>query len=188
MKTFTLQELVNYIPACIICEKKLIISIHGNIASIKHRYTGQNINIKTKIKNNILESDNKNYELAISLIDNTINVGEKLINDLMISYMYVKKQCKTCHFTINTTYTDGHLKNVKKFPDLKLTYEELSYTMPGGKEARIHKQYFDDQTLLGSRTQITIDHKLLAPFPFYFDKIENLKHLNKRLQTVCTFQ
>lgn len=188
MKTFTLKELINYIPTCIICSKQLVLAINGNIKSSKQRYTGKNISVKTKVKDSILESANKNYNLSISLDDGEIIEGVELVNNLMTGWMYVKKQCKTCCLTINTTYNDGNLKNVKIFPPLKLTSEDLSYTMPGGKEVKIYKQYYDDQTMLGERTQITINGKLLPPFPFYFDKIDDLKHLNKRLLTVRTFQ
>lgn len=188
MKTFTLKELINYIPTCIICGKQLMLSINGNIKTSKQKWTGKNISIKTKIKDSVLESTSKNYTLSVNLDNNEIVEGGELINNLMTSWMYVNKQCKTCCLTVNTTYNDGNTKNTTAFPTVKLTSESLGYTMPGGKEVKIFKHYYDDQTMLGERTQITISGKLLPAIPFYFDKIDNLKHLNKRILTIRTFQ
>lgn len=188
MKKFTIKELVEYIPKCIICQKDMYISIKGNIQSQKHRFTGKKVSLTTKVQDDALVSVGKDL-FTIDLNTSEIITGAEFFNSLMNSWLYVNKRCRTCDFLISNIYNDFDTIVARThFPKLKLQNEQISYTMPGGKIVKILKSYYDDNTMLGSMTRITINNKLLPPFPFDFTAIHGLKQLNNRLLTIRTFQ
>jgi hypothetical protein len=192
MHTFkTLQELLDYIPQCIICQKPMRLIITGGIPSrgAKNYWHQETINLKMELFEGKLRSKNKNWALIIDPWDNQVSTGLNIVNDLL-SYAYSKldvyKKCWTCNFKINGLYQHNN-KKVTKFPEVNLHSEELHYTMNRDRTVRLFKHYADT-SFLGERTIINVNHRELKSIPLNFEKIQNLDQLNHKLKTLMTFQ
>jgi hypothetical protein len=184
-----LKELLDYIPNCILCHKPLRIVIEGRLSMVlpsKPRWGSGNevVSLKLFPKDGILSSKHKNHSVAIELETNNIIDGQDLVNRMTPSQTYVKKNCPTCHFKIQTSYIKGDIKKENCFPVLTMYSEELHYTRKGGKDVFINKYHQAD----GSKVSIRLDGKYLPPVPLDFDKFIDLAHLNKRIDTIRLFQ
>jgi len=201
MKRFfkTIQDLIDYIPNCIICRKEMIISIEGVILPLlpsKNQYAKkENVQMILFLKDGIVRTKKRNLSLAIKAEDNFIIDGQDIVSRLMINWTYVKKICSTCNFKINTVidYKEGVIKKQNYFPPLIIDHEVLQYTFKGGKKVHITKYYNDyyyNNRVLPSRSEavtIRLNDKSLPPVPLDLDKFKNLDQLNKRLSTIILF-
>lgn len=185
MKTFqNFQELIDYVPSCLICGKEMEIHFDGQL-SWNHR---EQVHFKFQIKDGLLYSrKHKKYSVIIDPKTNLILEGVDLVNKLMTNWMSVYKTCWTCKFRIGTQYNKGNLKKQDTFPPLTLVSEELSYTLKRGKAVDIHQTYYDDSSLLGIRVWITVNHRPVKSLFVDFNKFKDLDQLNKRLSTIMTF-
>lgn len=193
MHTFkTLNELLAYIPNCLICQKIMSISIDGTLSSVnthKPRWSSgqERLSLKLTLKDGILCSKHKNHSLSIEAETNIVIDGLDMTKRFMPGTLYVRKMCPTCHFKINTVSQEGIIKKENGFPPLTIHSEELHYTMKGGKDVRITKYYQSHASLTGEAATIRLDNKFLPPVPLDFDKMRDLAHLNKRLATIKLF-
>ena len=192
MRNFkTFQELIDYVPNCIICGKEMEIHLDGQISPTlpsKQWYGRESVHLVLQPKEGLLRSKkHKKYTLIINPFDNHIIDGQDLVNRLMVNWISVYKKCWTCRFSVYTGYRKGHTKKHEKFPYLTLGNEELYYMLRRGKSVGIHQQYYDDSALLGIRTHITVAGKPVKSMYIDFNKFKDLDQLNKRLATILTF-
>ena len=187
MKLFqTLNELINYIPNCLLCNKPMNITISGVLApvlSLKPRWGSgrENITLKMTLKEGVLRSKHKNHSVAINPEINFIIDGQDLINRFYQEYMYVIKNCTTCHFKITTQHHKDHAKKENVLSPLTLYTEEIRYTLKGGKNVEIYKYYFTGIEDRDKIANISLDGKYLSQsvpwdfskfiymLPFYFE-------------------
>lgn len=197
MKTFeTLQELIDYVPNCIICGKQLMIHLYGNVKtdlSLSGYYFSPSQHFHLKMKDNLLIGKNKNYSITINPKNNSIISNQELFDNLVLSWISVTKKCNTCRCIIKTRYNDDIIVNNKKFPKLTLTNEDLWFTRKREKSVSISQSYYDN-SLLGIRVYIIINNKIISdptnvgmPLFINFDQFKNLNSLNKRISTILTF-
>lgn len=192
MKIFkSLQELIDYVPNCIICGKEMEIHVDGQLVPslpAKQWYGREPVHLSLQLKEGKLRSKkHKKYTLIIDPTDNHIVDGQDFVNRLMVNWITVYKKCWTCRFRINTGYNKGHIKKQEKFPYLTLSSEEISYFRRHGKSVGIHQTYYDDSALLGIRSYITVGGKPVKSLYVDFNKFKDLDQLNKRLATILTF-
>ncbi len=192
MKVFSnLQELIDYVPNCIVCGKVMDIYLKGSIKVAPILpfilWTLNSITFQLKMKDNLLVGRNKKNSIAINPIDNDIIAGEEFINHLASNWITVYKKCRTCRCEVIAKITGSIIKNLKKFPALTLTGEEICFTRKNEKSVRILQNYYEDSSSLGVKTYIRINNKDVNPFYLDFNKFKNLKHLNERLSTILTF-
>lgn len=197
MFTFlTLKDLYEYIPNCIICGKEMKLSLsgqHSKFSQVVPNYqfgasTKSSVHLKSYIKNNTILFKNKKFSFSIDRDTNKIIDGAELVNNLCINWMFISKGCITCDFKIQNIYNDGSTKKLEIFPPLKHVEERIHYTMKRGT-VTIHKHFYDDSTLLGETTQITVNRKpITQSIHLDFSKFKNLKQLNRRLETIIMFQ
>lgn len=197
MKNFgTLQELLDYIPKCILCGKDMELRITGGVPS---RQTSENywknndVCLKMFLLEDKLHSKKcKDYSLSVSPITNLITSGKNLISD-MVSRSYSRvtanKKCRTCFFQISTAYSrDKETPKLRNyFPALTMQTEELHYTMKKGKSVKLYKYYRSD-SLTGENTNISVNFRSLKSIPLDFSKIHNMEHLNNKIKTLMVFQ
>ncbi len=200
MNTFSsLQDLFTYIPNCLICNKEMYIAIHGwlnikidHITFLfdKHLMFGKKEEVywKSSIKDNICYFKHKKYPFAIDLSNNKIIQGVDIINHLTVNWMYISKKCRTCNFLINTIYRSGNTKKILYFPEVQLVSEYIRYTLPHHRNIVISKSYYDASTMLGERTNISIEGLPVKEFPINFARFKNLDQLNHRISTILVFQ
>ena len=192
MHTFeTLQQLLDYIPNCIICQKPMKLVISGGVPSrtVNNYWQQFIINLKMELIESKLHSKNKNWVLIIDPWDNQISTGLSLVNDLLSqshSKLDVFKKCWTCNFKINGL-CNSNGKRVSAFPKVSLHSEELHYTMNRDRTVRLFK-YYGDASVIGERTIINVNHRELKSIPLNFERIKNLDQLNHKLKTLMTFQ
>lgn len=191
MRTFkSLQELVDYIPQCILCNKDMPITINASLSAAlpaKKYASSEHVNLKTEIKDGVARSKNKKYSLSVELATNKIIDGIDLVNRMQNSWTYVNKCCPTCHFKISTVYGTNAQKKEHCFPALTLQNEELSYTLKRGRRVFISKRYYDHNTQQHHLASIRLDQKYLPEMPLDFAKFTGLTQLNHRLATLITF-
>lgn len=193
MRTFkTLNEVIDYIPNCLICQKGMTLSIDGVLSSQAGHHPRwsrglESVKLKMGLVDGFLRSNHKNDNISICVSDNKIIDGWEIVNRLMPGTTYVRKMCLTCHFKIHTYHIGGAVKKENCFPPLTMHSEELHYTMKGGKDVRVTKYYHADGSLTGEYATIKLDNKFLPPVPLDFDKFKDLVHLNKRLATIKLF-
>lgn len=193
MKVFkTLQELLNYIPNCIICGKDMKLSIEGYVQAVspakpKWGSGTQRVYLKMDAKEGVLRCKHKSFSVAIDAATNKIIDGEDLINRLMLNTINVKKCCPTCVFKSVSVYQAGHTKKTHFFPPMTLRNEELNYTMRGNKRCTIIKHY---QFTEGHDANcfITLNGSSLQPVPLDFTKLTSLEQINKKIKTIAVFQ
>jgi len=185
MKTFqTLQELLDHVPQCIICGKDMNVHLDGHL----RQWYQDGVHFKFEMKDGLLCSKkHKKYSVIIEPKSNLILEGQEVVNNLMVNWITVYKTCWTCKCTVSTRYNSGHRKKTDVFPPLSLTGEELSYTLRRGKSVDISQTYYDDSSLLGVRTNIVVNHRMVTPRYFDFSKYKNLEQVNNRIATILTF-
>jgi len=192
MKIFkTLQELIDYVPNCIVCGKVMDIYLRGSIKVAPilpfTLWTLSNITLQLRMKDNIFVGNNKQNSVAINPIDNDIILGAEFINHLAINWLLVYKKCRTCRCKVTTKFTGPTIKNWKKFPPLTLTGEELCFTRKREKPTVILQNYYENSSSLGVQTHIVINCKPVNSLYLDLNKFKNLDHLNERLSTILTF-
>lgn len=197
----TLKELNEYIPHCIICGKDMHLKISGSLTKPSHFHSSGNttvlysartsIKLKSFLKDGLLHfKDTKDANIAI-LVDpdtNKVIEGMDLLKALSSNWIYLNKNCQTCDCNIATMYTNKEAAKLENFPPLKLTSEKLHYTMKRGKTVFIMKSFYDDATLLGSRTNVLINGKPIKEINLDLSRYKNLEQLNNRLATIMVFQ
>jgi hypothetical protein len=154
----------------------------------KQYYGRESVHLILQLKDGVLRSKkHRKYSVSINPSDSHIIDGQDLINHMMVNWISMYKKCWTCQFRVLTQYNKGHVKKHEKFPYLTLVSEELSYTLRRGKPVAIHQTYYDDTSLLGIRTWITVNRKPAKSMYVDFNKFKDLDQLNKRLATILTF-
>lgn len=188
----TLQELVNYIPTCVICQKGMKIAIEGYLgpANSKTKWGGRTeyTYLKLKCENGVLHSKHDGDSITIEAATNKLIDGEDIINRLMLNTINVKKCCSTCVFKIYSTYQSGNTKKAHNFPQLTLRSEELSYTLRGGKRCAVNKYYNFNTNAEDTKCNIVIGGSSLQPILLDFSKFIDLDQINKRIKTIAVFQ
>lgn len=197
MITFpTLNDLHNYVPTCVICSKPMRFALDGiaSTALPAKRWGGstESIRLKLDVKDGKLrtiahEKAKKTYSLIIDITTNQIVDGQDIIDRLKPGNVHLRKLCPTCHFKINTSWSNNSSKKKDCFPALTLQSEELHYTLKGGKDVTISKYYREGDADKGKSAHIRLSGKSLPPIPFDFNKFSDLEHLNKRLDTIILF-
>lgn len=194
MKTFqTLQEVVDYIPTCVICHKGMKLSIEGYVKPVstsKPRWNSgsQLIYLKMEEKDGLLRGTHKNESVAIEPATNRLVEGEDLVNRLMLNTINVKKCCPTCVFKFNFVYQAGNTKKTHKFPPIALQSEELNYTLRGGKRCHITRHYQFNQDEQEVKCNIRVNYIEVTPVNLDFSKLTDLDQINRKIKTVLTFQ
>jgi hypothetical protein len=188
MKTFnTFQELMDYVPNCIICGKQLELFLRGKLRGDP---IDKQLNFHLKIKNGNIIGKNKNYSFTINPIDNQIIDGQEVVSNLLGNwFMFVSKKCSTCHCIINTQHCvnikNYMISNYKKLPPLTLKNEEIFYTRKREKATSIYQRYNDNGVLIQSI--ISINYKKINIPYINLNHFKTLDHLNERLSTILTF-
>ena len=192
MKVFnTLQELLEYVPRCILCQKNIPISIEGYLTSADaKKWYGrkQRVYFKLKIKDGVLRDKCRGQSIAIEASTNKLLEGGDFVNRLMLQPITVKKCCPTCAFKFIASYQDGNVKTTNTFPPLTLKSEELSFTMKGKKNISILKHYAFLQEGEEPKCIITYDRGSLEPIDLDFTKFTSLDQVAKKIKTIVTFQ
>lgn len=196
MKTFEcLQELLDYIPNCIICQKVMELRIEGSVPARSNPdyYLREKVYLKMFLFEEKLHSKRcKDYSFTIDPKNNQLFSGKDLLNRMISSSSFQSiaaiKKCHTCHFKISTTYSNGTVTaKLHQFPVMQLYTEELSYTMKREKQVRIYKTYNDTYHLTGEKATVVVNHRHLE-FNLDLSKIQDLDHLNNKIKTVMVFQ
>lgn len=196
MKIFqNLQELLDFIPNCIICGKQLEIQIIGTVPNSginanKFKINGWHtidVCLRMKLIDGQLQSKNKNYPLIIDLATNNILIGVEIIDKMMYRHhnsVIVNKKCYTCQFKIRTMYTAGiaPLKTKNQFPVLDFKELEIIYTMNNNRLVSIYSNNFNESMF------VRVNGRTIESFKLDFSKIKNLKQLNNKIKTVMVFQ
>jgi len=197
MKVFSnFQELMDYVPNCIICGKVMEIHLKGYIRAeslVTSKWWYQDTyHFRLKLKDESLTGKCKNRIIAINPIDNTIILGQDTVSQLLANWITVSKKCYTCRCEITAKYHGVNLKNYtvtnfKNFPPLTLQNEEIYYTRKREKSVGINQVYNDDSSLLGVSTSIIVGYKPTKSLYIDFNRFKNLKQLNERISTILTF-
>jgi hypothetical protein len=194
MRAFkTLQELIDYIPKCVICQKEMKLSIEGYLAPIDPRKPrwgsgSERVYFKLQYKDGILRSKHKNHSLSIEAATNKLIDGEDMINRLMINSIHAKKCCPTCAFKSYSVYQAGNTKKTHHFPPMMLQSEELSYTLKGGKRVNIMKHHNFSDKDEEAKCYINYNGTMLPPIALDFNKLSDLEQINRKIKTIVTFQ
>lgn len=181
----TLKEIFDYIPKCFICDKKLICKLD----------TRDKVIFKSFIFNLILKDDqiistNKKEEKIIISLDNEIIQGKQRIKNVGFDLTLIKA-CRTCNFNIffsqrkDKTFVYNNL-----FPQMNLAYITLQYTAKNNKRIYYSQDYRDhiENNTIKPSSVILLDGINLPSVNFDFEKINNLKDLNKKINMIKIFQ
>lgn len=181
-----LQQLVDYVPNCFICNKQLGVSITTNLATTKKKdWPAKHLNIRLESNDGLLQSMHKTAKLTINPVDNTVTEGVDLVKEMIYPSSYVNKNCPTCHLKVQTNMVDPGKGKRDGFPRLILAREELHFTMKGGKGVFVSKYYSTNQE--EEVAYIRVNGKHLPPLPFDFNKFSSLENLVKRINTLIVF-
>lgn len=181
----TPQDLLNYIPTCVLCGKDMPLLIEGGISIVSgQRFSSsdERMRITMQSKDGILYSKNKKYPINVDIVSGKLINGADIFSRLRIDYAKYLKSCTTCDFKIECVSPKKPEKDL--FPVLHLKSERIHYTLRGGKEVEINKSYYND----AGTASIRINKKYLPPMPgLDFHKFKDLDHLNQRLGTLIVF-
>ncbi len=188
----SLNEFNNYIPTCVLCGKIMTVTVEGRLAPVlpsKPRWSSgqETVTLKLLLKDGVMRSKHKNHSLVIDGETNSIIDGQDLVNRFYPNSTYIRKTCATCHFKIVATYPKDYAKKATVFPYIILQQEELRYTLKGGKDVQIYKNYHTAIEGRDKVADIRIDNKYLPPVPWDFSKFDDLDHLNNRIKTIILF-
>jgi len=197
MKYFkTLQDLLDYVPNCLICGKILQLSIEGHWGNSSIFDKTEFRAIQTSYKENLLYSKHKIYSFCLDPKNNEIISGKTFFKILSDRYISVYKKCHTCYCILKCSLADKQYKIHNFFSDLILDNEEIRYTMRNKKEISIYKNhgamyYYSNPSVAGNnKMSITLNGKRMHYPNEYIDfsKIKNLSDLNKKISTIMVFQ
>src|SRR5690606_23648653 len=113
-----IKEFADHIPNCIICKKPMDIFLCAMFLDTPNP-TYHVTKIRAKITNDTIISDNKNYEFAININDNSIISNQTLINRIIANNLTLWKKCRTCLFHIDARIRKIPI-NYKQFPEAYL--------------------------------------------------------------------
>lgn len=205
----TLEEFINYIPKCVICSKSMQLYIDGRLSSVsgnKPRWNSGRMRLRVKLdlEESILISRHKQYKIGINPTTNQVVEGLEFVNRLNEDMIFANKSCPTCDFKVTAAYLRnpdpkatanqwqkfnsdfGQVHEKDCFPPLALREEQVHYTLKGGIDVKIMKNYsWPDPTNV--QANILLNHKYLPPAPFDFNKFQDMEHLNKRIATIKLF-
>ena len=191
MKIFnSIQELLDYVPFCLICGKDMEAHIYGHLSASWRNRIEDRVLLRFEIKDGLLCSRrNKKHSIIIHPNTNLILEGAPVVSQLMNSWITFYKTCWTCNFKISTEYKPGNAKRKDIFPSLTLTNEELFYTLKRNRSVHIQQTYYSamGNAPEGMRTWITVNNRVVQPIFIDFNKFKDLNQLNKRLFTMMTF-
>jgi hypothetical protein len=187
MSTFkTPQELLNYIPNCILCGKEMSLLIEGTMsnalaATSQHYMRDERLRVLLERKDNILYSKRNKHSITLEIDSGKIIDGKEIFSRMRMDYTNFTKFCNTCDFKILSQITQ--LSKGDYFPILRWRNERLHYTLRGGREVEITRGHYDPQ-----KSSVRINKKFLPPMPgLEFSKFTNLDQLNQRLSTIIVF-
>lgn len=170
-KKYSLQEIYEFIPNCIICGKNLnFLLTYFDKSNSLNRF-------HLKIEDGNLVSIKSKTDLKINIASSSILSDNSLMN---ISHnLHFLKSCSTCNF--------------------KIDFYENSYVTSKMSNFILNQIKFDC-FLKGNRTLLFIDNLIGNPFIWLnnktlstenieinIDKIKNLKQLNKLINMIATF-
>lgn len=205
----TLEDFLNYIPNCVICKKSMQLYLDGRLSSISGKKPRWNsgrsrLRVKLQLEYSNLHSKHKQHKIIINPTNNQVIEGVDLIDRMNDDIIFANKGCPTCDFKIvaaymrnpdpkatanqwqkfNSDFGQTHEKGY--FPPLALREEEVHYTLKGGIDVKIMKNYAwpDPANVLAN---IMLNHKYLPQAPFDFNKFHDMEHLNKRIATIKLF-
>ncbi len=195
-----LQELMDYIPNCIICKKEMVLSMEGRIARVKDNKKPKHWNdggtwtmLKTRAKNELVHDDllhfrNTKYHISIEPQRNKIIDGLDIAQ--RINIFNINKVCRTCDFKIQAMAES--CGNSTHFPTTRLERETLNFTMRGGKMVRMYRSYRNLRAPgvppKEVSTQIYINDHMLPDLPLEFSKIRDIGQLTRKIKTAVVFQ
>lgn len=186
----TLQELIDYLPHCIICGKNMILYCSGIMKTgYKDIYKGgYNLCLELFKKDDFFVAKNSKVNFVINSKDNKIIEGTDIVNQFMTSRMYVTTKCKTCRCYTRSLYNKGCLKYPEFFPKIPLVEEELGFTLSKGKNISIVNSSWGPKLESVNRHIIMINASMLdLNLDLEFSKIKNLSHLIKKINMILTF-
>ena len=194
MKNFdNLQQLIDYIPNCIICEKPLYITLNGRWCLSEEEkwndspYTTE---IGVFIKEGFLYPKNKKLNFKIDISNNKIVNNLSFFKKIHTLTLNVYKKCRTCAFCIAlTAWNKNPIAKVVMFPQLVLSYEKIRFYTKNNKYVQIYKEY-DTFGRYKDHTFIIINRKEQSLSGDYLklEKIKNFSSLKNKLSTILTFQ
>ena len=183
-----LQDLLDYIPNCIICGKPMQIKLNNPYGKTIALVSRDGFVVSREFTKKPIEE----CSVVIDPLTNKIIKGATHIDNMLKHQLYVYKKCRTCRFIISLLHEAGSTKYPKFFPSLPIVSEHIEYRRKKSKEIDIQKFYtFKGSYLYQDRLLFVIDGKQLTNIrfdDFHFNKIKNLKHLNRQIKTILTFQ
>lgn len=180
---FSLQQFTdNYVPNCLICNKKLIFILNGGMLDQQHH-----LDIKLNQKNNILFNDF--YNIKINIQNNLFN-DNFLLNKKNIKVLELIKRCMTCTFDL-VAYADLIREdNWLQIQNFYLSHEIVKFTAPKiNKNIEIINLHSKNININNKRTIIYINGKDLN-FDESFLHLKNIKNfseLKKKTKTMLLF-
>lgn len=195
MKYFkTLQDLIDYVPNCLICGKHLALLIEGRWGNKFSKTDFRSI--KTSLIEDRLYSKHKVYNFCIEPKTNEIISGKEYFKVMSDGHVTIYKKCDTCYCVLRFSLADKKNRNWSIFPDLLLDSEEVKYTMRGEKDISIFKNHDSiywkplNPLIIEKRMSISINRKKEYYPNDYIDlsKIKDLSSLNKKISTIIVFQ
>jgi hypothetical protein len=194
MKYFdTLQQLIDYIPNCLICKKPLYITLNGRWSLSEEEKWNDSFHtneISVFVKEGFLYPKNKKLNFKIDISNNMIIDNLSFFKKIHTLSFSAHKKCRTCAFCISfTTRNENHIAKVTRFPRLLLQYENIKYYTKNSKYVHIFKEY--DTFGKYADNAIILINKKKQYFPADYlklDKIKDFSSLKNKLSTILTFQ
>lgn len=198
MKYFdNLQQLVNYVPNCLICGKQIPILIQGrwfyppDVDVFK--------SIKTTVQDDCLLARHRKFDFKINLSNNKIIHGEEYFKDILKSRMFVFKKCSSCHIYVTLSPilenpVQAKISKFSIFPTLAIDTEEVQFTTKGGKKLFLHKDYHKSyssyQVFPEGIISLSVNNKRQHIPNEYLnlEKIKDFSSLKNKISTILTFQ
>jgi hypothetical protein len=197
LKFNSIQELLNYVPSCLVCGKNMEAHIYGHLSTTWSSRIDDRVFLRFEMKDGLLCSRRHNkHSIILDPSTNLVLEGTDTVSKLMTSWINFYTTCWTCNFKISTEYKPGNARRKDIFPALTLTSEELSYTLKRQRGVHIQQTYYEDNRNYpgestskshNSRTWITVNNKVVKPMYVDFNKFKDVDQLNKRLFTIMTF-
>lgn len=193
MREFSFNEIVNYATKCIICGKKTRLSMRSFYGFII-MFIEQDGMFVSKEKPNIPLENHK----VILDTDGLIIKGQAEVDRCIGRSLTAEigKTCRTCNFSAYFTYKSKEDTKIfyKKIPNFYLTTERVDYFQKNSRPVSIFKVYETPETSgrRGDVLYIKMGYKSiirdLPPDTIDFNSIKNLKHMNRVINLVKTFQ
>jgi len=193
MKKFSFNEIVNYATKCIICGKETKLRLSS--------YYGYNIILNNKegflVSKMRPGTPLKDHDVILNPNNGIIIKGhdkiDRVIGRSMTSEIY--KRCKTCDFSIQFTLSKTKKETkiyYRVIPDYYLSSESIVFFQKNARRVSVYKSYqTNDAWSHSDRILIYIGNKPIKDVPFDtidLNSIKNLKHMNRVLNLIKTFQ